>query len=287
MENGIGGTNGIKGVAAKMDYTDGGVMASAGRQSEMADQHHGSGKPMGAIYQDAMTANAVRAAATGAERFVGADNIGHPIASYQGAEAAAAANGVTAFGNENLKGFNYAENEDGTSFISGQNFQDGSFVTFDSVEGGVVSGVYTDADGHATAFDLVHDNAVASQMQAVDAGVEGVTPFDPHTSVGRIGDGSGESGFYVVPKTVGEAQMDTKPFGRTQTYAEMGASVDRSNPAQMQQATQTLNQFIGNCNPVDRAVFTLDRSRVERMQKESRSSTPRTGSQAKRSEKEK
>ena len=105
--------------------------------------------------------------------------------------------------------------------------------------------------------------------------------------MGRIGDGSGESGFYVVPKTVGEAQMDTKPFGRTQTYAEMGASVDRSNPAQMQQATQTLNQFIGNCNPVDRAVFTLDRSRVERMQKESRSSTPRTGSQAKRSEKEK
>lgn len=279
-ENGIGGTNGIRGVAAKMDYTDGGVMASAGRQSEMADKNHGSGKAMGMIYQDTMTANAVRAAATGAERFVDEKGQSRPIASYKGAEAATAMNGVTAFGNDNLKGFNFTEAEDGTSFISGQNFRDGSSVTYDSVEGGIASGVYTDADGNSTAFELVHDNVVESQRKAVESGAPGVTAFNPRASVGRIGDGTGESGFYVVPKTISENQLDTKPFGHTKTYGEMGASVNQSDPVQMQQATQSLQQFIGNSNPVDHAVLTIDKGKLERMQSDAQTGVPRTRQQA-------
>lgn len=153
-------------------------------------------------------------------------------------------NGVTAFGNENLKDFNYAEEPDGASFISGQNFTDGSSVTFDSVEGGVATGVYTDADGNSTAFQMVHDNAVESQKQAVAAGVPGAMEFDTSQSVGRIGDGSGETGFYVIPKTAGPTDATTVPYGHTQTYAQMGATVDPNNSAQVKQARENLARFV-------------------------------------------
>ena len=101
-----------------MDYADGGVMATAGEQNEIADRFHGSGKQMGNIEQSTMTANAARAAATSAERFSTGNGETMPIASYKGAEAAAAMNGVTAFGNDHLQGFNYATGEDGLSYIS-------------------------------------------------------------------------------------------------------------------------------------------------------------------------
>ena len=274
-ENGIGGTNGIKGTGSKMDFVDGGVLASAGQQNEFADKFHGSGKPMGAIHQYSNTANGVRAAATSAERFTTPDGKSMPISSYKGAEAAAAMNGVTAFGNENLKDFNYAEEPDGASFISGQNFTDGSSVTFDSVEGGVATGVYTDADGNSTAFQMVHDNAVESQKQAVAAGVPGAMEFDTSQSVGRIGDGSGETGFYVIPKTAGPTDATTVPYGHTQTYAQMGATVDPNNSAQVKQARENLARFVDVSNPVEKDVSTTSSSRVDQMRREARTSTPR------------
>jgi len=318
-KNGVGATNGIGGFANKADYADGGVMSSAGRQGELANQHHGGTKPMGEIKQDALTANAVRAAATSAERTgIGMDS--QPIASYSGQEAAAAMNGTLAFGNDNLKDFGHAVDTDGTSGISGMNFNDGSSVTFDNVAGGIASGVYTDADGNSTAFDLVHDNAVAS-MEAASAsgagsvgGIGGIhgddsshssgggsydsaggtgaasadssgsvpqMEFDKGAAVGRIGDGTGDTGYYVVPKAASGSDGATVPYGHSQSYAQMGATVDPGNTAQVQQATQNLNQFIGNCNPVDKSVSTFADARLEQMQKSGSGSMPKTKQQKK------
>lgn len=271
-ENGIGATNSIGGKADKADYTDGGVLASAGRQGEVANQFHGGNKPMGAIKQDGLTANAVRAAATSAER-AGPGGGGKPIASYEGQEAAAAMNGVLAFGNENLQGFQYAEEADGTGGISGMNFQDGSSVTFDGVSGGIASGVYTDADGNSTAFDMVHDNAVESMAAS---GSSGGIEFDRGAAVGRVGDGSGDKGFYVVPKAASGADAGTTPYGHSQTYARMGATVNRANSPEVQRATENLNRFIGNCNPVDKPVTAFTDSRLEQMQKSGSGSMPMT-----------
>lgn len=273
---GIGGTNGIAGLANKADYTDGGVLASGGRQGEIANQHHGTGKPMGEIKQDTLSANAVRAAATSAER-TGMGEGSQPIANYHGQEAAAAMNGVLAFGNENLQGFNHALEEDGvTSGISGMNFSDGSSVTFDSVSGGVASGVYTDADGNSTAFDMVHDNAIESLNQNnPGAGLQ----FDKSQSVGYVGDGSGDKGFHIVPKASSASDATTTPYGHNKTYAQMGATVDRNNSAQVQQANDNLNKFVGNLNPVNKTVDTFPNSRLEQMQKDGTGSMPKTKQQ--------
>ena len=359
QSKGIGATNGISNFGNKADYVDGGVMSSAGRQGELANQHHGGSKPMGEIKQDSLTANAVRAAATSAERTDLGVN-GQPIAAYSGQEAAAAMNGNLAFGNENLKDFNHAVDTDGTSGISGMNFQDGSSVTFDNVSGGIASGVYTDSDGNSTAFDLVHDNAVASMEAAqsnsgnigsihgdsgsssgtsydsasgftngnnmnssgnvggIDgtnvsapdggktydsaggightgiagstgsvAGIDGThsseaspqMEFDKSAAVGRIGDGSGDTGFYVVPKAASDGNAATVPYGHAQSYSAMGATVDYSNPTQVQQATQNLSQFVSNCNPVDKAVPTFADAKLEQMQKSASGSTPKTKQQ--------
>lgn len=289
--NGIGGTNSIGGTnpahtqSNKADYVDGGVLSSAGRQGELANQHYGGNKPMGEIKQDGMTANAVRAAATTAEqRTLDGETLG-PIASYKGQEAAAAMNGTLAFGNENLQDFNHAVEPDGTSAISGMNFQDGSSVTFDSVEGGIASGVYTDANGNSTAFEMVHDNAVESmqaQAAAGGAGGAGGVEFDTGSAVGRVGDGSGDKGFYVMPKQASASDSSTTPYGHSQTYAQMGATVDLSNSAQAQQATTNLNRFIGNLNPVDKSVATFTDGKLEQMQKSGSGSMPKTKQQKRR-----
>lgn len=274
--NGIGGTNDIKGVAPKMDFIDGGVMASAGEQNEYADRFAGSGKQMGTIRQSEMTATAVRAAATSAERFRTEDGSSLPLASYKGPEAAAAMNGVTAFGNTHLRGFTYTDGEDGTSYISGQVFDDGSRVTFDSVEGGIATGVYTDAEGHSTAFQMVHSNAVESQ-----ASVEGAEGFDPSKSVGMIGDGSGKTGYYVVPMAASPSDSTTVPFGQTQTYEQMMATTDMSNPAAVNAARSNLEQFVSISNPVNREVPTIDGDRISRMQGQANGSTPSAGGRRK------
>ena len=275
--NGIGATSELRGVAAKMDYADGGVLATAGEQNEIADRIHGSGKQMGNIEQSTMTANAARAAATSAERFTTGNGETMPIASYQGAEAAAAMNGVTAFGNDHLQGFNYTTSEDGLSYISGQNFDDGSSVTFDSVEGGIATGVYTDADGNSTAFSMVHDNAVASQHQAVEAGVPGAQDFDVGQSVGRIGDGSGKTGYYVVPMASTDSNGSTVPFGHTQSYQQMGATVDPRNPVQVRNAGDQLRKFVAVSNPVEKTVQTRDGSRIKSIKDNAKGGIPSYG----------
>lgn len=273
--NGIGGTNEIKGVASKMDYIDGGVMAAAGEQSELADKFAGSGKSMGTIRQSEMTANAVRAAATSAERFQTEKGVSLPLASYKGPEAAAAMNGVTAFGNSHLRGFTYAE-ENGASYISGQIFDDDSTVTYDSVEGGIATGVYTDSEGHSTAFQLVHSNAVNSQ-----AALEGAEEFDVSKSVGMIGDGTGKTGYYVMPMAASDSDSTTVPFGQTQTYEELMATTDMSNPAAVNAARSNLEQFIKLLNPVDREVTTVEGDRISQMKKNAHGSTPSSGSRKK------
>jgi hypothetical protein len=392
---GIGGTNGIAGAANKADYVDGGVMSSAGRQNELANMHHGNSKPMGEIKQDNMTANAARAAATSAER-TSPGEFGHPIADYKGQEAAAAMNGVLAFGNDNLKGFNHALENDGvTSGISGMDFKDGSSVTFDSASGGIASGVYTDADGNSTAFDMIHDNAIdsmsasggvafegggidvagsesgvafdggvdtvgafdgiefegskqadGSYRDAFDSGVETtenadsipfgavnhdvvntnsiesggdvanvnapgipqastgspatgapvagtsvtgeggnipISPmqFDKSMAAGYVGDGSGEKGFYIVPKAASPSDSSTTPYGHAQTYGQMGATVDYGNSARVQQARQNLKQFVGNLNPVEKAVATFPKGKLEQMQGKGSGSMPKTRQQKK------
>lgn len=274
--NGIGGTNDIKGISPKMDFIDGGVMASAGEQNEYADKYAGSGKPMGMIRQSEMTANAVRAAATSAERFQTDAGISMPLASYKGPEAAAAMNGVTAFGNPHLSGFTYAEGEDGASYISGQMFDDGSKVTYDSVEGGIATGVYTDAEGHSTAFQMVHSNAVESQEA-----MEGTDSFDASKSVGMIGDGSGKTGFYVMPMASSTSDSTTIPFGQTQTYEQMMATTDMSNPAAVNAARSNLEQFINISNPVNKEVPTIEGDRLSQMKKNAYGSTPSAGGRRK------
>lgn len=273
--NGIGGTNEIKGVASKMDFADGGVMAAAGEQSEIADRFAGSGRPMGEIRQSEMTANAVRAAATSAERFRTDKGVSMPIASYRGPEAAAAMNGVTAFGNPHLRGFTYAE-KDGASYISGQVFDDDSTVTFDSIEGGIATGVFTDAQGHSTAFQLVHENAVKSQAE-----LEGVEDFDVSKAVGMIGDSTGTSGYYVVPLAASPSDNTTIPFGQTQTYEALMATTNMSNPAAVNAARSNLEHFISLANPVDRQVPTIEGDRISQMQKNAHGSTPSTGGRKK------
>lgn len=271
ISNGIGGTNEIKGTASKMDYIDGGVMAAAGEQNELADKYAGSGKPMGAIRQSAVTSNAVRAAATSAERFRTDQGISMPLASYKGPEAAAAMNGVTAFGNSHLRGFTYAE-ENGASYISGQIFDDDSTVTYDSVEGGIATGVYTDSEGHSTAFQLVHSNAVKSQ-----AALDGAEEFDVSKSVGMIGDGTGKTGYYVMPMEASDSDSTTVPFGQTQTYKDLMATTDMSNPAAVNAARSNLQHFIKLSLPVNQEVATIEGDRLSQMKKKAHGSTPSSG----------
>lgn len=265
--NGIGMTNGLKGTAAKMDYMDGGILASAGEQNEQADKAFGKTKGMGAIRQSGITANAVRAAATSAEKYENSNGKMVPLASYHGAEAAAAMNGVTAFDNPHLRGFKFADDDTGTH-ISGQEFDDGSSVTFDSVEGGIATGVYTDADGNSTAFKMVHTNAVESQEQADGK------PFDKSQSVGMVGDGTGKTGYHVIPMTASEADVSTVPFGHNQTLAQMNATVDRSDPAAVRTAEDRLRHFTTLCNPVDKEVATYEGSRASEMKKNAVGSVP-------------
>lgn len=275
--HGIGGTNGIKGLGHKMDFVDGGVMASSGQQNEYADKVHGSGKALGAIHQDSLTANAVRAAASSAELYKNSEGKWVPIASYKGSEAAAAMNGVLGFGNENLKGFLFTENEDGTSQISGMEFNDDSRITWDSVEGGIATGVYTDANGNSTAVQLIHDNAIASQkMQNPDA-----EQFDPAQAVGKVGDSSGTNGFYVVPLAASSSDDTTTPYGHNQTLGQMHATVDMKNEDQVKAARSNLSHFVDLCNPVDKQVKSISESRMDQMRSNAKTSTPRGGRKGK------
>lgn len=274
--NGLGITAGLKGTAAKTNYVNGGVLASAGEQNELANKHYGNPKNMGKIHQSSLTTSAVRAAATSAERITSGNGKYTPVASYRGPEAAAAMNGVTAFDNPHLKEFTFTDDGD-SSFISGQKYEDDSFVTFDSVEGGIATGVYTDEDGNSVAFKMVHTNAVDSQEA-----IEGAGRFDRSRAVGMVGDGTGKSGYYVIPMEASDTDSTTIPFGRNQSLAEMHATVDPEDLAAVSNAQRVLRHFVEMNNPVNKTVRTIDSNRAGKMKDEAVGSVPGYGSKVKR-----
>ena len=94
---------------------------------------------------------------------------------------------------------------------------------------------------------MVHSNAVESQEA-----MEGADGFDASKSVGMIGDGSGTTGFYVMPMASSPSDSTTVPFGQTQTYEALMATTDMSNPAAVNAARSNLEQFINISNPVNK-----------------------------------
>lgn len=228
--NGFGQTNALSGMKDKETYVKGGMSASMGRQQQIADENLGKTSVGGPMKQDQITADAVRAAATSAETYPDSEK---PIASFENAEAAAVMNGVMAFGNDNVTGFKYSQDSDGNNYVSGMQYANGDSVSFDQVEGGIASGEYYDnASGERTGFTMVHDNAVKSMEEGLSnsTGVK----FDTGSSIGRIGDGSGTSGYHVVPKNPNHADS-LIPFIQNSNAPSKRINVFNENFLDMQQ----------------------------------------------------
>ena len=96
-----------------------------------------------------------------------------------------------------------------------------------------------------------------------------------------IGDGSGKTGFYVMPMASSPSDSTTVPFGQTQTYEALMATTDMSNPAAVNAARSNLEQFINISNPVNKEVPTIEGDRLSRMQKNAYGSTPSAGGRRK------
>lgn len=275
-ENGIGATNKYSNPSDKVRLMNSAVSMTAGYQQEMHDRSLGQGG-FGQIRQEMLAASGARAVASNAEMYAGTDGNLKPVVSYEGADAAAAMNGVMAFDNPNVSSFTSTPDMDATGQhgISGVKFNDGSHVTWDGLENGVATGVYTDAEGNSTAFNLVHDNAAATQNMFAAEGREGFSEFDASKSIGKVGDGSGTSGYHVIPKassTEGDAKV---PYGRSASYGTMGASVDVNNAEEVRHASERLKGFINNVHAPNYAVSHA-KTGVEQVRERTRGTGPRT-----------
>jgi uncharacterized protein YdbL (DUF1318 family) len=190
-------------------------------------------------------------------------------------------NGVLAFDNPNVSSFTLTADTDasGQHGISGMKFNDGSHVTWDSLENGVATGVYTDTDGKSTAFNLVHDNAAATQNMFASGGRDGFTEFDTSKSIGKVGDGSGTSGYHVIPKAATKDVDDQIPYGRKESYSTMGASVDVNNPEEVRHASERLKGLINNVHAPN-YVVSHAKTGVEQVRERTRGTGPRTRNDA-------
>jgi hypothetical protein len=277
-ENGVGATNRYENPSDKVRLMNAAVSMTAGYQQEMHDRSLGLGC-FGQIRQEMLASSGARAVASNAELYTDGGGNLKPVVSYEGADAAAAMNGVLAFDNPNVNSFTTTSETDdsGQHGISGMKFNDGSYVTWDGLENGVATGVYTDAEGNSTGFNLVHDNAVATQNMFAAEGREGFTEFDSSKSIGKVGDGSGTSGYHVLPRAASDEGDAKVPYGRSTSYSTMGASVDVSSTEEVRHASERLKGLINNVHAPN-YVASHAKTGVEQVRERTRGAGPRTKS---------
>ncbi len=114
-------------------------------------------------------------------------------------------NGVLGFGNEHVANFQYGTNpDDGSSYINGLQYKDGSSVLLLNRWMVVWQTAHTPMlRATRPVCQLVHDNAVSYNNAQAAAGVTGFNEFDTSKSVGKVGDGSGSSGTMWWPTPPG------------------------------------------------------------------------------------